>query len=289
MNAEETIAALRAELAAAKETIAALTDQVATLLERVKGLEGQRATDSHNSSKPPSSDGPARILRSLRGTSGKKPGGQPGHRGAHLRLVDTPDHIVVRRPLVCPVCAASLAAEEVDGMKRRQVVEAPPVRARVTEYQGLRVRCPHCQTAVTGTFPAAVSAPVQYGPRLRALTVYLTHQQLLPYGRTRRAARPAGLRGLARDGGGPGTGGGGAPGPGGGGDRRRAARGTRAAQCATAAPPGIVAGDSGGQEHDARRTTPGVPQDALVHLFASGAHLVTPGQDDLARHGSLLS
>ncbi len=189
MNAEEIIAALQAELAAAQETIAALTAQVATLLERVKDPEGQRATDSHNSSKPPSSDGPARIPRSLRGTSGKKPGGQPGHRGAHLRLVDTPDHIVVRRPLVCPTCAASLAAEEVDGMERRQVVEAPSVRALVTEYRGLRVRCPHCQTAVTGAFPAAVSAPVQYGPRLRALTVYLTHQQLLPYGRTRAVLR----------------------------------------------------------------------------------------------------
>lgn len=185
MNAEDTIAALRIELTAAQETIAVLTDQVATLLERVKNLEGQRATDSHNSSKPPSSDGPARLPRSLRGTSGKKPGGQPGHRGAHLRLVDTPDHIVVRRPLVCPECAASLVDEGVDGVERRQVVEAPPVRATVTEYQGLRVRCPHCQTAVTGAFPAAVSAPVQYGPRLRALTVYLTHQQLLPYGRTR--------------------------------------------------------------------------------------------------------
>jgi len=189
MNAEEIIAALQAELAAAQETIAALTAQVATLLERVKDPEGQRATDSHNSSKPPSSDGPARIPRSLRGTSGKKPGGQPGHRGTHLRLVDTPDHIVVRRPLVCPTCAASLAAEEVDGMERRQVVEAPSVRALVTEYRGLRARCPHCQTAVTGAFPAAVSAPVQYGPRLRALTVYLTHQQLLPYGRTRAVLR----------------------------------------------------------------------------------------------------
>jgi len=189
MNAEETIAVLRAELAVAQDTIAALTEQVATLLERVTGLEGQRATDRHNSSKPPSSDGPARIPRSLRGTSGKKPGGQPGHRGAHPRLVDTPDHIVVRRPLVCPACAAPLAAEEVDGVERRQVVAAPPVRARVTAYQGLRVRCPHGQTAVTGAFPAAVAAQAQDGPRLRALTVYLTHQQLLPYGRTRAVLR----------------------------------------------------------------------------------------------------
>jgi transposase len=189
MSAEKTITALRAELAAGQETIAALTAQVATLLERVKELEGQRATTSRNSSKPPSSDGLARGPRSLRRASGRKPGGQPGHRGASLRLVDTPDHIVVRRPPVCPQCAASLADEEVDGVERRQVVEVPPVQAIVTEYQSFRVCCPHCQTRVRGAFPAAVRAPVQYGPRLRALTVYLTHQQLLPYGRTRAVLR----------------------------------------------------------------------------------------------------
>lgn len=191
MNAEETIAALRAELAAAQETIAALTGQVAALLERVKEKEweGQRATDSHNSSKPPSSDGPARVPRSLRGTSGKKPGGQPEHPGTHLRLVDMPDQVVVRRPALCPGCATSLDGVAVDGVERRQVVEMPPVRAVVTEYQSLRVRCPHCQMAVRGIFPAAVAAPVQYGPRLRALAVYLTHQQLLPYGRTRAVLR----------------------------------------------------------------------------------------------------
>lgn len=189
MSAEETIAALRTELATAQETIAALTSQVVTLLERVKELEGQRATNSHNSSKPPSSDGPARVPRSLRGKSGKKPGGQPEHPGTHLRLVDAPDHVVVQRPTVCAGCAAPLDEGDVDGVERRQVVEAPPVRAVVTEYRGLRVRCPHCQTPTTGAFPATVSAPVQYGPRLRALAVYLTHQQLLPYGRTRAVLR----------------------------------------------------------------------------------------------------
>lgn len=189
MSAEETIAALRAELAAAQETITALTGQVAALLERVRELEGQRATDSHNSSKPPSSDGPTRVLRSLRRTSGKQPGGQPEHPGAHLRLADTPDQVVVRRPVWCPACAASLDGVAVDGVERRQVVEMPPVRALVTEYQGVRVRCAHCQTMTTGRFPAAVTAPVQYGPRLRALAVYLTHQQLLPYGRTRAVLR----------------------------------------------------------------------------------------------------
>lgn len=185
MTAEETIAALRAEVVTAQDTITALTGQVATLLARVKELEGQRATTSRNSSKPPSSDGPARVPRSLRGKSGKKRGGQPGHPGAHLRLVDAPDHVVVRHPLVCPVCAGLLAGAPESGVERRQVVEVPPLRPVVTEYRGVRVRCPHCQAPTTGDFPAAVTAPVQYGPRVQAIALALTHQHLLPYGRAR--------------------------------------------------------------------------------------------------------
>ena len=196
MTAEDTIAALQAEnaqlrgeVAVAGETIATLSAQVAALLERVKDLEGQRATTSRNSSKPPSSDGPARVPQSLRGKSGKKPGGQPEHRGAHLRLVAVPDHVEVQRPAVCPACREALDDGTVLGSERRQVIETPPLRPVVTEYQGLRVRCPHCRAVTTGPFPPGVTAPVQYGPRLRAIAVYLTHQQLLPYGRTRAVLR----------------------------------------------------------------------------------------------------
>lgn len=161
MTTEETIAALRVELATAQETIAALTGQVATLVGRVKELEGQRATTSRNSSKPPSSDGAVRVPRSVRGKSGKKAGGQPGHPGAHLRLADAPDRVIERRPVVCPACAGPLAGAPGIGMERRQVVEVPPLRPVVTEYRGVRVRCPRCQAPATGAFPAGVAAPVQ--------------------------------------------------------------------------------------------------------------------------------
>lgn len=166
-----------------------MTGQVALLLERIKELEGQRATDSHNSSKPPSSDGPARRPRSPRGKSGKKPGGQPEHRGAHLRLVVAPDHVVVQRPVVCPACATDLSGVAVEGAERCQVVELPPVCPVVTEYQGAGVRCPRCHTLATRAFPAGVTAPVQYGLRLRATAVCLTHQHLLPYNRARAVLR----------------------------------------------------------------------------------------------------
>jgi transposase len=60
---------------------AELTTQVAALLERVQTIEAGLSQDSHNSSKPHSSDGFTRSPknRSLRKASGQKLGGQAGH------------------------------------------------------------------------------------------------------------------------------------------------------------------------------------------------------------------
>ena len=177
MTLEERIAELEAENTALRE-------QVTVLAERLHELEARLAKDSHNSSKPPSSDGLARKTKSLRRRSGKKPGGQIGHPGATLRLVAIPDEMVQYRPATCAGCHRPLVAEaEVLLRERRQVHELPPVRLQVTEHQALHVRCPACQAVTTASFPAEVPSRLQYGPRLRALAVYLVEQQLVPYGR----------------------------------------------------------------------------------------------------------
>src|SRR5262249_61280810 len=97
-------AALRAENGSLRTESASLREQVQALVARVQELEGRLAKDSHNSSKPPSSDGLARKPKSLRAKSGKKSGGQPGHRGHHLRLVAQPDVLVPHRPATCGTC-----------------------------------------------------------------------------------------------------------------------------------------------------------------------------------------
>jgi transposase len=180
MTPEDEIALLRAQNAALRE-------QVTVLMARVQDLEARLAKDSHNSGKPPSSDGLARKPKSLRRRSSKKPGGQLGHRGETLRLVATPDAVVEHRPPVCKACQAPLSAT--DGAEvlreRRQVYEVPPLRLVVREHQVLHLRCPHCQAITVGTFPDEAPSRAQYGPRLRALVVYLVEQQLVPYGRVR--------------------------------------------------------------------------------------------------------
>src|SRR6516165_1676217 len=127
MSPEEEIVVLRAENAGLRE-------QVQGLVERVQELEARLAKDSHNSSKPPSSDGLARKTRSLRRRSGKKPGGQIGHRGNTLRLVVAPDAVIYHRPQICGACQTPLSAgAPVVVRERRQVQELPPVRLQVTE------------------------------------------------------------------------------------------------------------------------------------------------------------
>ncbi len=180
MTPEERIAELEAENHQQRE-------QIATLLERVRDLEVRLAKDSHNSGKPPSSDGLKRQLprtRSLRRKTGKKPGGQLGHPGETHHLVTEPDAILEHRPAVCAACQALLPAgaggAEVVARERRQVYDLPPIRLRVTEHQALSVRCPACQQVTAGAFPAETPSRAQYGPRLRALAVYLVAQQFVP-------------------------------------------------------------------------------------------------------------
>src|SRR5690349_10844383 len=156
MRPEEENALLKAENAA-------LHEQVTALVGRVQELEARLAKDSHNSGKPPASDGLRRKTRSLRKRSGKKPGGQIGHRGETLHLVATPDVVVAQRPVMCAHCQTPLAADApVVGYERRQVHELPPQRLVVTEHQALHLRCPRCQQVSAGTFPAEAASRAQY-------------------------------------------------------------------------------------------------------------------------------
>jgi transposase len=139
-------------------------------------LEARLAKDSHNSHKPPSSDGPKKTI-SLRGSSGKPPGGQAGHKGAGLKRVSVPDHVIEHRlPARC-ACGARLAA--MPCAERRQVFDIPVAYFAVTEHHTWQARC-RCGREHASAFPEAVRQLVQYGPNVKALAVHLTQGQLLP-------------------------------------------------------------------------------------------------------------
>ncbi|MCA1565723.1 MAG: IS66 family transposase [Acidobacteria bacterium] len=153
-------------------------------------LEALVVKDSHNSSRPPSTDPPwSKRTRSLRRPSGRRPGGQRGHCGVTLRLSPRPDRIVEHRPRECRSCHTPLSAARVVRHHRQQVIEVVPARLRVTEHRLAVVRCSSCGRTTQGEFSGSVRSGVQYGPGVKARVLYLQQYQLLPYGRTSEAMR----------------------------------------------------------------------------------------------------
>ena len=173
-----------AVIAALQEQNAALSALVAALQARVAELERQLGLNSGNGGKPPSSDGlkkkPARIS-SLRERSGKKTGGQKGHPGKTLSRVETPDATIDHFPATCSGCGGTLTWAMATGHTARQVFDLPdPQPLTVTEHRAHACLCGTCGAETRAAFPEDVTAPVQYGARLAAIVVYLSHYQLLP-------------------------------------------------------------------------------------------------------------
>jgi transposase len=147
-----------------------------------------RCRRSRNSSKPPSTDSPfdKPAPKSLRRRSGRKPGGQAGHQGSTLSLVDNPNETVSHEPIGCAGCGAGLVGAPIAGVARRQVVDLPEITATVTERRLVSRRC-RCGAVTRASAPGGVNAPIQYGPRVRATALFRYSGQFLSQSRTAEA------------------------------------------------------------------------------------------------------
>jgi transposase len=162
--------------------------EVAALRAENADLKRRLGMNSSNSSMPPSSDSPfvKPAPKSLRRRSGRKPGGQQGHPGSTLAQVADPNERLRHEPGPCGGCGADLADSPEVGVERRQVFDLPPMRVRVTEHQLIARRCA-CGVTTCGAAPEGVTAPVQYGPQVTAIILYLYVGQFLSKKRTAQA------------------------------------------------------------------------------------------------------
>jgi transposase len=172
--------------------VAVQAERIAQLQAEIAELRRQLGQNSRNSSKPPSSDSPFAkpAPKSLRARSSHKPGGQKGHPGSTLAQVAHPDEMLRHEPGPCGGCGGDLANAPEVGVERRQVFDLPPMRVRVIEHQLITRRCA-CGATTCATAPEGVTAPVQYGPRITALIVYLYVGQFLSKNRTARRHWPS--------------------------------------------------------------------------------------------------
>lgn len=162
--------------------------QIEALMLRVAELEARLSKDSHNSGKPPSSDGlsKAKKTTSTRESTGKKQGGQKGHKGTGLAFSQEPAIQEKHFVLTCAVCGANLEEVMQEPLAARQVFDIPPpVNLTVTEHQVFQAVCPACNQRNKSCFPEGVDQPVQYGAHLRSAVTYLSQYQLLPVNRVK--------------------------------------------------------------------------------------------------------
>ena len=174
--------------AAKDDLIRFLLAEIAELKSRITALEVRLAKDSHNSSKPPSSDGLRKPApKSLRQVGQHPKGGQKGHKGSALERVAEPDQVITHPlPATCDACGSAL--DEAHIAEARQVFDLPPQQVEVTEHRVLEARCA-CGKVHRSDFPEGVTATAQYGPRVQAAVVYLTQHHMLPIQRTTRIMR----------------------------------------------------------------------------------------------------
>ncbi len=180
---EEKLDALFVRVDKLETENAELREENATLKKRLSHYETPK--NSKNCSKPPSSDFPKLPrTQSLRKKSGKKPGGQKGHKGNTLKMVDEPTVIKEHSSNYCTCCGNNLADIEGAFAGRRQVIDIPPIVPVVTEHRVYHKQC-SCGMVNKGCYPNHVNAPVSYGTNTQALAAYMHTRQYMPYHRLR--------------------------------------------------------------------------------------------------------
>jgi transposase len=137
--------------------------------------------NSGNSSKPPSTNiaPPAKRTSSLRKPTGKKPGGQLGHKGNNLEIVPCPDVIEKRTVDHCNACGLNLSDIPEVLVGKRQLIDIPPIKLVTTEQQVYKRTC-RCGYTSSGSFSNNANAPVGYGENIESLVAYFHARHYLP-------------------------------------------------------------------------------------------------------------
>ncbi len=174
------ISRLREIIIEQNATIERLQQMVHALTIENAELKSRLGLNSQNSSKPPSTDGLNKKPAFPKTKKGKK-GGIKGHKGDTLKFVSTPDKTVTI--LIQGVCSCGCNLSSISALpyQSRQVFEMPEPKLEVTEFQTVKGSCPVCSRVHVSQFPEGVSAPTQYGSRVKAFVTMLIVRYKIPF------------------------------------------------------------------------------------------------------------
>jgi transposase len=149
-----------------------LHQEIAQLKRQLNQLQQVLNQNSTNSSRPPSADPPTVKRAPPRPPSGRRSGGQLGHRLQQRPLLEPTQPPIPLKPPACRRCGRALSGTDPQPL-RHQVIELPVFRPDVIEYQLHRLSCSGCGCTTCATLPVGVPTGGQ-GPRLQGTVALLT-------------------------------------------------------------------------------------------------------------------
>lgn len=157
------------------ETLTVKLEETTAELEKAKAriaeLEEQLHKDSYNSSKPPSTDGYEKpSLKSQRKKSGKKAGGQTGHKGHHMELGNV-DRVEPIYPKHCANCPHRKTCTNLKVHNSCYVVDME-IKTTTVKHQMMECNCGGVQEIAAP--PAGIKGTVTSGNHLKALVCVLS-------------------------------------------------------------------------------------------------------------------
>lgn len=149
---------------------ARLMQNIDELLEKIEQLLHKK--NSQNSSIAPSKDENRPMKnQSLRTNTGRKIGGQPGHEGSTLKMVENPNYIINHSREFCDCCGEKLSEKSQKLLQRRQIVDIPPIFAEYTEHRIFEITC-SCGNQNKAVFPENVTQNISYSGNIQANVAY---------------------------------------------------------------------------------------------------------------------
>jgi transposase len=148
-----------------EQTLHDMQKIVETHEKRLEKLEVQTKKNSHNSSKPPSSDPPFDRKQRKQKKSKRARGGQKGH-SPHQQQVLEPTWSHWLKPERCTCGQTDFDEKQMKPFYVHQHIELPKIKMDVTHFILQECQCPGCGKKVKSRLPAEMSTG--YGPRFTA-------------------------------------------------------------------------------------------------------------------------